>query len=632
MKIPHLISKQNVCNNKNKKCYHLPSYNNMEILRDKDSSKKEKDLNLKKYNSSCDNRGGILDKCCLKKMDSRDEKIINKKKIYGKTEYNKKGELESIKLCKYNSAKKCKDYKLLTPYEVCKIPSDYVNIEEVEITDFTKDCYNVQCNPQEKLVSITGDIQENYTYDLDKKISLSIENNNLKNIKIFIGKDRKLLSRVLTHNSDGNTIYHEALKYNADKILIYLIKMMPKNIINNLNVEGDSLLHLALNNNNPTIIRFCFRLGANINLKNNKQETPIYNAIRSGIYNNVLKCINNNADIYVKNINGDTPFVVACITKNGDISIVKLLVENGANIEDKTKYNNNVIEYFLKKSKLTIKQEEIRTYLQNMMIKKLNLDTNKKLSIEETKKLKNILYVREDKDKYKKYEDFNIEIDFDENLEYPNDLHYEKDLEENYMKPYNLTDMNYSHEPYYQKYKNLQKDRLQKLKKTIKLSEWDNNNSKDKKEQIIDDIMNNKKDFESYKYEVLNQNGLKEEQLHLLGNLDDNNIFSEKEMKKEKKLVSVKAKNDTNNNKNNPKLYNIKKNIKLENKKDNVFITTIDEEIKSEDNLFKVLIDILKDIDTLVLICIVLVIIIFLIVFIYTRKNRKFRNIISNYG
>jgi hypothetical protein len=56
------------------------------------------------------------------------------------------------------------------------------------------------------------------------------------------------------------------------------------------------------------------------------------------------------------------------------------------------------------------------------------------------------------------------------------------------------------------------------LKDTILLTKWDNKNDKDKKLKIIDDIMEGKTKFESYKYEVLNDNGIITEQEHMLFN------------------------------------------------------------------------------------------------------------------
>ena len=54
---------------------------------------------------------------------------------------------------------------------------------------------------------------------------------------------------------------------------------------------------------------------------------------------------------------------------------------------------------------------------------------------------------------------------------------------------------NLSHEPYFTKFKNLQKDKLEVLRKTVLLTKWDNKHSKNKKLEIIDQIMNGTKRF-----------------------------------------------------------------------------------------------------------------------------------------
>ena len=298
-----------------------------------------------------------------------------------------------------------------------------------------------------------------------------------------------------------------------------------------------------------------------------------------------------------------------------------------------TNEGETIIQYLLKKEDTKTVDEEIRTYLQNKKIKQLKLD-KKKLTVEESKKLKDILYVRTDKDKYKNYEDFNLEIEFNEKLEYPDDLHYDKKLKENYMKPHNLKDMNYSHEPYYQKYKNLQKDRLKQLKQTIKLSELDNNNTKDKKIEIIDKIMEGKINFDSYKYEVLNQNGLKEEQIHLLDNIDDTSMFGPS---LSENIISVKAKNNTNNNKNNPELYNITNNKFKVNPPTFVYNTNIIEDNITQDlTILDTIINFIKKILTntniLITIGIILTLVIIILILILTKKNKTFLRIVKTYG
>ena len=132
-------------------------------------------------------------------------------------------------------------------------------------------------------------------------------------------------------------------------------------------------------------------------------------------------------------------------------------------------------------------------------------------------------------------------INYDEDLKYPDDLHYPKEVNGSDMKPYNIGDMSFSHEPFYLKYKDMHKGSLTKLKKIIQLTKWDGNNSEDKKIQIIDDIMTGKISFDSYKYKVYHENGITQEQDHLLDNIDEKSLFEFKNPEDPKKIVQVKA-------------------------------------------------------------------------------------------
>ena len=101
IKIPHVLLHKNTCNNKNKRCYHLKPYYNIEIFNKKLTSK-ERENNLKRYRNSCKNRDGEETKCCSKDDNKKLNKILKKAKssnVYGRTEYNRQGELEKIELC-----------------------------------------------------------------------------------------------------------------------------------------------------------------------------------------------------------------------------------------------------------------------------------------------------------------------------------------------------------------------------------------------------------------------------------------------------------------------------------------------------------------------------------------------------
>lgn len=573
--ISYDLVRKKECNNVDKLCHHLKPYSLLDIGQNNKLTKKEKVLNVKRYQTSCSNRNGVIQKCCSKnkkdieKLDKLLRKL-NKPGIYGKPSYNQQGELESIKICTKDKLNECgKGFRKLNSYEMCKIPED-INLEVVDgksVDSFVKDCHMAQCNPQEKLAEIDGTYDENYTFEFDKKVSSCIRKNNLNNLKLYLQEDSQLTSRVLTSSSEGNTIYHEAFKYDAKHIIVYLFKTVTQEAINRLNSEGETLLHMAMKTDNPNAVEMCLRLGANINAKNNLGETPIFNAVRNNQYQNVVVSINKYADIYHKNKKGETIFIVACEVPKRNIDIVRILVENGSNMDDKTKEDKTILQTLLEKEELNdqeltkenkeskekldlnIEDEKIRTYLQNLKIKSLGLDLSNELSVEDTKNLEGILYILSDKEKFpNRKANFTIKVNYDNDLKYPEDLHYPKEVDGSDLKPYNIGEMNFSHEPYFLKYKDMHKGNLTQLKKIIQLTKWDSSNSEDKKLQIIDDIMTGKNSFDSYKYKVYNENGITQEQEHLLDNIDEKSLFEFKKPEDPKKIVQVKATRVVNEN------------------------------------------------------------------------------------
>ena len=630
------------CNNRTKKCHNLVPYYKYDFLNNANTTTKEKETNLLKYRNACSNRGGEIKQCCDKNDKVKLHGILKKikhPKVYGKTEYNRQGKLERIELCKDGgkSKKECgKAFEPLNSYEICKIPQDFMG--DI-ITDFNPDCYDTKCNPQEKIPDINGEIEENYTFEFDKKIAYYIENKNLDYIEHFIEEDPSILIRPLTHNTEGNTVYHEALKHNSEHILLYLFKNANRNIINRTNANGETLLHKAMAIDNPNIIVECMKFGSDINALNYDNESPIYYAIRAGLFNNVLSCINNNADLYLKNKDGETPLVVSCFTEKRQVAIVRLLVNNGSNINNKTKEKKTILQTILEKERIreqeekrneygevinkpepmTLEEAEIRTYLQGIKIRSMGYSDGQELSEAETAKLEGILYLLEDKDKIgNKKPNFKITIRYDEKLE-EQELHYNKNLDENFMQPYNILDKNFSHSPYYKKYKNTQQDKLKKLRQTILLTRWDLNSDEEKKLELIDGIMEGRIDFENYKHEILHINGITKEQTHLLDNVDDKSLSHFLD-NNEDKHITLESKNTTNDKIHNPEPHSIRVGKKKE-IRPKIEIVHPAPSIVEEESFFS------KNLNLLIYLGCGLSILIIVLVFYLSRKNKDFLNI-----
>ena len=509
------VLQKNTCVHKENKCNHLHPFSMIELQEKKNFTKDEKNLSLKKYKMGCKNQAGVYTTCC-DKNDKNLEKMAKKMKLpklKGTVEYDRYGKLNSVKVCKDD---KCKGSKRLTAYEMCKIGEDYLkNEEQGEIKKFNPDCFLTQCNPQEHIPDILGTGVGNYTFELDKNLSLAIQKNNIPLIKHYLQKDPSLKTRVLTHNQDGNTIYHETLKYNSGNNLYYIFKQATKDMAYRQNLNGDTILHMAmcLDTTNPII--FCLKLGCDINEQNNLGETPIYCAIKNNLINNVRIAINNISNLDLKNKEGDTPLLASLRLEKKNVDMVRLLVERGSDINTKDSEGKNALQIINNIEKPTIEDEEVRTYLERVTLQNMGFKIGEKkdLDADKTRELEGIIYNLEN-EKLLNGDNTKFKISVDYTGE--GDKYYPDDLEENHMQPYKPGDKNLSHEPYFTKFKDLQKDKLEILKKTILLTKWDNKNSKNKKLGIIDEIMEGKREFDSYKYEVMNDNGISIEQEHMI--------------------------------------------------------------------------------------------------------------------
>lgn len=511
------LLEKNTCVHKENLCNHLLPFSMAEFRANKKFTQDEKDENLNKYKLACKNQTGRFTSCCDKNDKNLDKLMRAGKlpKLKGRVEYDRYDKLKSVELCGEDD-KKCKGGRRLTGYEMCKIGEDYDDkILDGKIKDFNSDCFSIQCNPQEKVPNILGTITENYTYTLDNNLSEAIKKNDTKLVRYYVQKDPSLKKRVLTHNQEGNTIFHEALKFNSGDNLYYIFKQANKEIAYKQNLAGDTILHMAMCNENPNAIMFSIRLGCDINEKNNLGETPIYCAIKNNLINNVRIAINNIASLENRNKKGDTPLMSALRLEKKNIDIIRLLIERGSYVNARDSEKKTPLEIINDIEDPIKEDEEVRTYLEQVTLQNMGIKIGeqKNLTKEESDKLKGIVYQLSneeglDTEKHK----FTVNIDYTGEGE----NYYPDDLEEKHMQPYKPGEENLSHEPYFNKFKNLQKDKLEVLRKTVLLTKWDNKHSKNKKLEIIDQIMNDTKDFDSYKFEVLHDNGIKVEQEHMI--------------------------------------------------------------------------------------------------------------------
>lgn len=135
-------------------------------------------------------------------------------------------------------------------------------------------------------------------------------------------------------NSDDFTSFQGLLEKNSELL---------EKLIGFQNDNGDCLLHLAATSKDPSFLKLLLNMGANLDVKNNKQMTPFHCAVLEGNAKHVEIFLNSeklgkdnilSAVSYMQKGENSGEF------KNGDYKRVKELLEKGAYAQKK----RNVLE------------------------------------------------------------------------------------------------------------------------------------------------------------------------------------------------------------------------------------------------------------------------------------------------
>ncbi|MGL4624559.1 MAG: ankyrin repeat domain-containing protein, partial [Culicoidibacterales bacterium] len=125
--------------------------------------------------------------------------------------------------------------------------------------------------------------------------------------------------------------------------------------INIINQDGDTPLHLAVMQEDTTILQLLLKAGANIESENEQQETPLFTAIHYHNAKAIGMLLAKGANVHWQNDDGDTPLHVAIMQQN--VATVSQLLAAQA---------NPLIENDLEQSAI-----ELAEYLPNVLIKQM---------------------------------------------------------------------------------------------------------------------------------------------------------------------------------------------------------------------------------------------------------------------
>ena len=171
-----------------------------------------------------------------------------------------------------------------------------------------------------------GDVNS-FDYKFLKKIS---EKSSFDEIKTFYFENKPKINLIKFDNDDNLPIQVAIYSkdYNSTKLIIE--NFQNPNDINQQNDEGNSALHTSASLSNTEEITELLLLNhADVNLKNNKKQTPLHLSIGKNRVNNSKLLLNHeNVKINEIDVYGFSPFLKACASQCYDV--IDLLLEKNA--------------------------------------------------------------------------------------------------------------------------------------------------------------------------------------------------------------------------------------------------------------------------------------------------------------
>ena len=349
----------------------------------------EKTQKKKMLSQRCSNEEDSEEQFCCDKYDTKLNNVYSQipgelRRKFRKVVVDKcNNKLNSIKVCDTEN-ENCEPHEAIRPataYELCKLQ----NITDDDINDkgivnknkLMPDCYDGKCefagkllelHPEDKNIKIT-----NHYYLID-----AVKNNNIEYVRNYFGNNSNSVDEKLEYGYPGNTILHQAVYDEMDKIVEYLLTENPDLSITNK--DGNTAFHIACFKGNYNGVHRLIKLGASVNCGNSMNDTPLHCAVRSGSYNTVLILLNNGASAVLehKNEHGETPLHTAVVSKKKNLKVVELLVEYGSDVHNINKYSKTILRSLMEQPK-TISRETIRTYLQRIYYRRYDTDEYNRL-------------------------------------------------------------------------------------------------------------------------------------------------------------------------------------------------------------------------------------------------------------
>ena len=160
----------------------------------------------------------------------------------------------------------------------------------------------------------------------------------LKQSLILLGILIALILPVLA----GNNLHKAAAMGDVD--MVKKMIAMDEKLVNEMNKQGRTALHLAILNGKKDVVALLLKKGADVNLKSKKNKrSPLHYAVWKGHTGIAKMLIKKGADIESKEIDGETPLCYVPVSKN--IETMKLLLKAGANAKMQSNIGTSPLSY-----------------------------------------------------------------------------------------------------------------------------------------------------------------------------------------------------------------------------------------------------------------------------------------------
>lgn len=272
---------------------------------------------------------GTITQCCDPELDETritTELLAQyRAKFPAVREIIKNGILDALEVSTVAQNMSANGWKVLSPYYLCKlskselVPTAVANV--FRTATLVSDCYTKACSSDTVTLAHLFNstrVDTSYTYYDDAKVAQSIQEGDASGLEKYLRKYNKV-NVFLTHDDYENTLLHLAARNKSSpKILAMLLAVKPNLEVKN--AEGDRPLHVACRYGNMPVIEQLVKLGAQINPKNTKGETPVMLAVG----------YDNGKDTEINGI------------------MLRYLYNNGANLFDQDNKGNTILHHIIK--------------------------------------------------------------------------------------------------------------------------------------------------------------------------------------------------------------------------------------------------------------------------------------------